>query len=85
MGGSLNNLRFSEKLWESDFFSSSGFYTNRIQFEDMVSLIQQAGFEVDVNHVKRWETLPTAPENGRAILSSGRTSSMFQGFSITCV
>jgi SAM-dependent methyltransferase len=28
---SLNNLRFSEKIWESNFMTNSGFYTNRIQ------------------------------------------------------
>ena len=26
----LNNLRFSEKIWESELFANSGFYTNRI-------------------------------------------------------
>lgn len=86
MGGSLNNLRFSEKLWESDFFSSSGFYTNRIQFEEMVSLIQQAGFDVDVNHVKRWETLPLPRRKMAAPfchLSEDKLN--ISGFSITCV
>ncbi|HAC66287.1 MAG TPA: methyltransferase, partial [Cyanothece sp. UBA12306] len=28
----LNNLRFSEQVWESDFMSQSGFYTNRIRY-----------------------------------------------------
>jgi hypothetical protein len=26
----LNNLRFSERIWESEFMAKSGFYTNRI-------------------------------------------------------
>jgi Methyltransferase domain len=28
----LNNLRFSEKTWESPFMAEAGFYTNRIRF-----------------------------------------------------
>src|SRR5262249_11769326 len=28
--GALNNLRFSERVWESHFMASSGFYTNRL-------------------------------------------------------
>ncbi|MEO3432605.1 methyltransferase domain-containing protein [Inquilinus sp. CAU 1745] len=58
LGGSLNNLRFSEQLWESDFFSRSGFYTNRINFEAMAGLFRQAGFEVEVGEMRRWKTLP---------------------------
>jgi len=56
--GGLNNLRFSEKLWESDFFVDSGFYTNRIQFSEMLGLFKKSGFEVDVLGSERWEKLP---------------------------
>lgn len=59
LGGALNNLRFSARIWESDFFTSSGFYTNRIGFGHMLDLIKQAGFQVDVSGVNRWEDLPT--------------------------
>jgi SAM-dependent methyltransferase len=59
LGGALNNLRFEEKLWESQFFSSSGFYTNRIQFSSMVRFFHQAGFAVNICEVRRWEGLPT--------------------------
>lgn len=58
LGGSLNNLRISEKLWESEFFTKSGFYTNRIQYSKMLDLFRQAGFQVQVTDVSRWETLP---------------------------
>ncbi|MCD6322158.1 MAG: methyltransferase domain-containing protein [Clostridiales bacterium] len=58
LGGSLNNLRFSERIWESDFFSRSGFYTNRIRFSEMISLFEHAKFAVDVCDVRRWEELP---------------------------
>ena len=30
LGGGQNHLRFSKDLWESEFLSTSGFYTNRI-------------------------------------------------------
>nr|MDA3876249.1 methyltransferase domain-containing protein [Halothiobacillus sp.] len=53
LGGGLNNLRFSERLWESDFFTRSGFYTNRIQFRGMVELFERAGFKAEVSGVRR--------------------------------
>ncbi|MBE0435426.1 MAG: methyltransferase domain-containing protein [Methylomicrobium sp.] len=59
LGGALNNLRFSESRWESDFFSRSGFYTNRIQMNEMLAMFASAGFDVDVLDVRRWEALPT--------------------------
>lgn len=59
LGGALNNLRFSAKVWESDFMTSSGFYTNRIRYSEMISLFEQAGFEVDVLEQRKWEALPT--------------------------
>lgn len=86
LGGSLNNLRFSEKLWESDFFSSSGFYTNRIQFEEMVSLVKQTGFEVNVVHVKRWDELPLSRNRmAEPFCDLSENELNVSGFSITCV
>ena len=58
LGGSLNNLRFSRRVWESSFFSDSGFYTNRIRFSEMNRLFQRAGFSVQIEHVDRWQKLP---------------------------
>lgn len=58
LGGGLNNLRFSERIWESPFFSRSGFYTNRIGFGEMTELFLQAGLLVDVTEVRRWDRLP---------------------------
>jgi SAM-dependent methyltransferase len=60
LGGALNNLRFHERIWESDLFASSGFYTNRIRFNHMLNLIEQAGFHADVSGVGRWTQLPTS-------------------------
>lgn len=58
LGGGLNNLRFSERMWESNFFASSGFYTNRIQFSDMLSFFKAAGFSCEITNVTRWAHLP---------------------------
>lgn len=58
LGGGLNNLRFSESVWESDFFFKSGFYTNRIRFGQMLELFELAGFSVEVGTVDRWDKLP---------------------------
>jgi len=55
---SLNNLRFSEKLWESNFFAKSGFYTNRIQFKQMIRIFEKQGFDVNLLNVKKWNKLP---------------------------
>ena len=60
LGGSLNNLRFSNLIWESDFFARSGFYTNRIMFEEMLRLFRKAGFQVQVSDKKSWTYLPVA-------------------------
>lgn len=60
LDGRLNNLRFPERVWESAFFVNSGFYTNRIQFDAMLAMFEQAGFAVHVSEVRRWESLPIA-------------------------
>ena len=59
LGGALNNLRFRRTLWESSTWSSSGFYTNRIRYREMLDLFHEAGFASDVVHVDRWDQLPT--------------------------
>ena len=58
LGGSLNNLRFSDATWESWLFQNSGFYTNRIRFSEMVELCRRAGFLCETTRVSRWEHLP---------------------------
>lgn len=59
LGGQLNNLRFPEKIWESQLFRNGGFYTNRIRFGEMVTLFEQAGFSCKVPRVVCWDQLPT--------------------------
>jgi SAM-dependent methyltransferase len=55
---SLNNLRFSEKVWESAFFARSGFYTNRVPAVQMHAMFKTAGFEVVREAFGRWPALP---------------------------
>ncbi|MCH7928982.1 MAG: methyltransferase domain-containing protein [Proteobacteria bacterium] len=55
----LNNLRFKESLWETEFLSGSGFYTNRIRYGEMLDLFNEAGFRVVVCDVDYWSELPT--------------------------
>jgi hypothetical protein len=62
LGGALNNLRFNEQIWESNLVRSSGFYTNRIRYSDMLRLFDSAGFIVEKSHVQRWNKLPTSRE-----------------------
>ena len=58
LGGNLNNLRFSQKVWESKTFRNSGFYTNRIRFDEMVTIFSEVGFKVKINILEFWEVLP---------------------------
>lgn len=58
LGGKLNNLRFTESIWESDFMANSGFYTNRIQYSQMIDIFQKAGFKVELVNINRWSQLP---------------------------
>lgn len=62
LGGSLNNLRFSDKVWEGKLFASSGFYTNRIRFSEMIQLCEKAGFLSKIKDLQKWDMLPT-PKN----------------------
>ncbi len=59
LGNALNNLRFSDSLWESEIMADSGFYTNRIRYPEMLKLFQQAGWDTEVCSLSRWPTLPT--------------------------
>jgi hypothetical protein len=62
LGGGLNNLRFSSNIWESELFASSGFYTNRIRYSQMLDFFVQANFQVEVSSVGHWSQPPT-PRN----------------------
>jgi len=59
LGGALNNLRFGERVWESAFFVRSGFYTNRIQMDEMLRMFEHVSFDVELTEIRRWPVLPT--------------------------
>ena len=59
----LNNLRFSEKIWESNIFASSSFYTNRIPALKMHSIFKEIGFKVKRKSFGKWKKLPTKRSN----------------------
>jgi SAM-dependent methyltransferase len=59
LGEALNNLRFTEWVWESGLMADSGFYTNRIRYSEMLGLFREAGFDPDVVRLARWPRLPT--------------------------
>jgi hypothetical protein len=61
IGGAANDLRFSSRVWESKFMADAGFYTNRIRYSEMIRLFEEAGFEPEVIHVGRWDTVPIRP------------------------
>ena len=65
LGGNLNDLRFSEKTWESDLMANSGFYTNRIRYNEYLKYFKEAGFVPQVYRTAKWDTLPT-PRNKMA-------------------
>ena len=62
LGGALNNLRFSEAVWESSVMAESGFYTNRIRCSEMLARFRDAGFVPEVIAVVHWDCLPTRRE-----------------------
>ncbi len=54
----LNNLRFSEKIWESNFLAKSGFYTNRIPAIEMHRIFKSNGFILEKEYFGKWNKLP---------------------------
>jgi SAM-dependent methyltransferase len=60
LGLALNNMRFSEPVWESEFMVRSGFYTNRMPAQEIHDQFAQAGFLVEVRDTVLWPGgLPT--------------------------
>jgi|TARA_B100001971_G_scaffold214786_1_gene254330 SAM-dependent methyltransferase len=79
----LNNLRFNRKLWESEFFANSGFYTNRIGFTRMIKLFEKTGFKVKANIFRRWDTLPIEKKRlDREFRNINNNELMISGFSL---
>jgi hypothetical protein len=59
LGGALNNLRFSHRVWESEFMARSGFYTNRIRSAEMQRALGDAGFVLTDVAAGMLDCLPT--------------------------
>lgn len=59
LGGALNNLRFSDRVWEADWFAKSGFYTNRLRPSEIRAAFERAGFELVHVATAKWPSLPT--------------------------
>jgi SAM-dependent methyltransferase len=59
LGGALNNLRFDEKTWESDWMVKSGFYTNRLRYSQIVKIFEESGFIFEEKNAGRWDAVPT--------------------------
>ncbi len=58
LGGGLNNLRFNARLWESNLFANSGFYTNRLRFSEILKICEDVGFKVISKQLVYWDQLP---------------------------
>lgn len=58
VGQSLHHLRFSERVWESHWFQSAGFYTNRLRLSELTDLCRRCGFDVSLPEVNRWDRVP---------------------------
>jgi SAM-dependent methyltransferase len=58
LAGSLHSLRFRPEVWESSWFASSGFYTNRRRAGAIRASCAAAGFEELACDVARWPAIP---------------------------
>jgi SAM-dependent methyltransferase len=76
LDGALNNLRFSDQVWESALFSESGFYTNRIPAVTMHRMFKTAGFEIRQEGFGKWPALPTPRKNMHADYRSYRDADL---------
>jgi SAM-dependent methyltransferase len=62
LGGSLHHLRFSQLVWESEWFRGAGFYTNRLLLPQWVEAFASAGFSCEVAELNQWPRLPLRRE-----------------------
>lgn len=59
LSGRLDNLRFDERLWESEWMANSGFYTNRLRAHEIVDIFCRVGFTCHIYRSVNWNNLPT--------------------------
>lgn len=55
---SLNNLRFSDRIWETEFFASSGFYTNRMSISEIENVFLNLNLQTDIQNKISWNEVP---------------------------
>ena len=58
MALSLNHLRFSPGMWESNLIRQSGFYTNRLRLAEIIQNCDEAGFTSEISELNQWPALP---------------------------
>lgn len=83
LGGGLNNLRFSEEIWESSLFTESGFYTNRMSYNEMLNSFLSEDFKVEVIETNRWKELPIKLNKlAKEFQKSSLEDRLVKGFSV---
>ncbi len=58
LGKSLNSLRFSTIIWESNLFKRSGFYTNRLRCYQIKKMFLMSGFNILNLSLNKWKQIP---------------------------
>jgi hypothetical protein len=58
LASSLNHLRFSPRLWETNWIRRSGIYTNRLRHQQWLEGFKTAGFSNVEVECDRWSELP---------------------------
>jgi hypothetical protein len=58
LGGGLDNLRFPSRWWEAEWMARSGFYTNRIQFGQMLQIFAESGLQAERMTTEQFRSLP---------------------------
>ncbi|MDA0328565.1 MAG: class I SAM-dependent methyltransferase [Gemmatimonadetes bacterium] len=59
LGGALNSLRFSDRVWEAEWMATSGFYTNRVRYRGIAGLFERVGWHDVLGDPTGWSVLPT--------------------------
>jgi SAM-dependent methyltransferase len=85
LGGGLNNLRFSHRLWESPLFVRSGFYTNRLRASEVLDVMQSNGFACKIIKQDTWPGIPIRRERiARELQSLSDDDLKISGMDIVC-
>lgn len=63
--------------------AASGFYTDRIGYEEMLDLFRAAGFDIAMTRTERWDTLPTPVQAmSQPYASRSEDSLLVKGFDV---